>query len=133
MTRLCDDPRINEGIRLFNEGEYFACHDVFEDLWSEITGPERSFIQGLIHAAVSLFHFEGGNLTGARKMFGTFRAYTGSFIPSYCGIDVAALHRDMEYCFEELLAVKSGYPSQVQLHPDRVPRIQHSRSLPPEC
>ena len=66
----CDfsDPRIDEGIRLFNAGEYFACHDVLEDFWSELTCPEKPFFQGLIQAAVALFHFEEGNLGGARRM-----------------------------------------------------------------
>ncbi|MGV2336423.1 MAG UNVERIFIED_CONTAM: DUF309 domain-containing protein [Planctomycetaceae bacterium] len=43
----CDflDPRIDEGIRLFNAGDYFECHDVLEDFWSELTCPEKPFFQ----------------------------------------------------------------------------------------
>jgi uncharacterized protein len=117
------DCRIAEGIRLFNQREFFACHDVFEDFWSEQLGPEKTFIQGLIHAAVCLFHFDGGNLGGARKMYGSCCAYLQSFEPDFCGIDVARLLRDLEYCFEELLAVKEGYPHGLTLHPDRIPVI----------
>ena len=42
-----------EGIRLFNEQEFFECHEVLEELWSETLGEEKKFYQGLIQAAVS--------------------------------------------------------------------------------
>lgn len=117
------DSRIDEGIRLFNEQEFFPCHDVFEDFWSELVGPEKKFFQGLIHAAVCLFHFEGGNLSGARKMYGSFVMYVSDFPAHFCGIDVVKLMLDMEYCFEELVAAKNGYPHGLTLKTDRIPRI----------
>ena len=123
MTFDSHDPRINEGIRLFNVQEFFACHDVFEDFWSELIGPEKTFFQGMIHAAVCLFHFEGGNLSGARKMYSSFRLYVGDFEPEFCGIDVRKLMDDMESCFDELLAVSSGYPHGLMLQPERIPTI----------
>ncbi|MEQ9406634.1 MAG: DUF309 domain-containing protein [Fuerstiella sp.] len=127
MNFNCDDPRIDEGIRLFNQREFFACHDVFEEYWSELIGPQKKLFQGLIHAAVCLFHFEGDNLSGARKMYGSFVAYVSDFAPEFCGIDVDRLLSDMESCFAELLAVKSGYPHGLKLNPDQIPRIRRRR------
>ncbi|MEZ6132102.1 MAG: DUF309 domain-containing protein [Planctomycetaceae bacterium] len=124
MTFNPDDPRIDEGIVLFNQQDFFPCHDVFEDFWSEQTGPEKRFFQGLIHAAVCLFHFEGGNLTGARKMYSSFRLYVADFAPEFCGIDVRKLLDDMELCFEDLLAVSSGYPHGLMLKPELIPKIR---------
>ncbi len=121
-----NDPRIDEGIRLFNEQEFFACHDVFEEFWSELIGPEKTFFQGLIHAAVCLFHFEGNNLTGARKMYGSFRIYVDDFAPEFVGIDVQKLTADMEFCFQDLLAVRSGYPHGLTLKMDRIPVISRT-------
>lgn len=123
MTFNPCDTRIDEGIRLFNERRFFTCHDVFEDYWSELVDPERRFFQGLIHAAVCLFHFEGSNLTGARKMYTSFVAYVSDFAPEFCGIDVARLLSDMEHCLADLLAVRSGYPRGLELDPERIPRI----------
>ncbi len=54
-----------EGIRLFNEEDFFECHEVLEELWSETLGAEKKFYQGLIQAAVALFHFGNENLGGA--------------------------------------------------------------------
>lgn len=124
-----DDARIDAGIDLFNRQEFFPCHDVFEDLWSEIVGPDRIFFQGLIHAAVCLYHFEGDNLTGARKMYSSFRSYISEFEPVFVGIEAARLALDMEFCFQELLAVHSGYPTGLKLPVDRVPQIH--RTWPP--
>lgn len=123
------DPRIDEGIRLFNRQEFFACHDVFEDFWSELIGPEKIFFQGMIHAAVCLFHFEGGNLSGARKMYSSFRLYVSDFSPQYCRIEVQQLMDDMQHCFEELLAVSGGYPHGLELKSERIPTVvRHPRA-----
>ncbi len=121
----CDfsDPRIDEGIRLFNAGEYFACHDVLEDFWSELTCPEKPFFQGLIQTAVALFHFEEGNLGGARRMSISARGYMSSFAPSLGGIDVERLLSDLEICFYELCLPHSSYPAEIQLRPELIPKI----------
>lgn len=53
------------GLALFNRGEYFACHEVWEELWLRSDGAEKQFYQGLIQAAVAILHAERGNLRGA--------------------------------------------------------------------
>jgi uncharacterized protein len=63
------DPRYLAGILFFNERDFFEAHEVWEDLWAESHGNERRFYQGLIQAAVGLFHFSGGNLGGAVKLY----------------------------------------------------------------
>ncbi|MCH2203178.1 MAG: DUF309 domain-containing protein [Fuerstiella sp.] len=122
----CNDPRIDHGIQLFNDREFFECHDVFEDFWSELIGPEKTFFHGLIHAAVCLFHFEGGNLGGARRMYGTCIAYLQTFEPEYCGVDVTQLLNDLKFCFEDLLTAHDGYPHGVTLRSSRIPYIRRS-------
>lgn len=118
------DPRYLEGVRLFNEQEFFACHDVLEELWGETLGPDREFYQGLIHAAVALFHFEEGNLGGARKMYGSARRYLQPYGESHLGLNVHALLADLKICFAELLVSTNGYPTGVTLNPDRIPVIR---------
>jgi predicted metal-dependent hydrolase len=120
------DARIDEGIRLFNDRDFFACHDVFEDYWSELTGPEKTFFQGMIHAAVCLHHFEENNLSGARKMYNSFVRYVSSSAPEHCGINVQKLLDDMEACFSELLAVTSGYPHGLTLKQEFMPTIERT-------
>ena len=41
------DPRYLAGIVLFNRGDYFEAHEVWEELWADSHGTERKFHQGL--------------------------------------------------------------------------------------
>lgn len=117
------DPRLIEGARLFNAREFFACHDILEDLWSETFGNDREFYQGLIHAAVALHHFDEGNLGGARKMYGSACRYLEPYLPSHQGVDVAALRDGLQACFAPLLVDGTGYPTGATLDPARIPRL----------
>jgi uncharacterized protein len=59
------DDLFERGLALFNRGEFFACHEVWEELWLQSAGAEKRFYQGLIQAAVAILHAERGNLRGA--------------------------------------------------------------------
>ena len=64
------------GVLLFNRGDYFEAHEVWEDLWAgQRTATSGSFYQGLIQAAVGLCHFGNGNLGGAVKLYRSSRDY----------------------------------------------------------
>jgi uncharacterized protein len=97
------DPRYLAGILFFNARDFFEAHEVWEGLWMESAGPERRFYQGLIQAAVGLFHFSGGNLRGARKLYGTSRAYMEGLSSPYLGLDIKAFWQQMALCFAPLL------------------------------
>jgi hypothetical protein len=98
------DPRYLGGILFFNERDFFEAHEVWESLWLECVGPERTFYQGLIQAAVALFHFGNGNLRGAAKLFLTSRAYMERFDSPYLGFDITGFWQQMERCFAVLFA-----------------------------
>jgi predicted metal-dependent hydrolase len=115
-----------EGIRLFNEEDFFECHEVLEELWSETLGDEKRFYQGLIQAAVALFHFGNENLGGARKLYESARAKLDPYRPAYQGLDVEKFLAEMKYCFQELLESAQMYPAGVELSDDRIPTIQLS-------
>ena len=114
-----------EGVRLFNAADFYECHDALEELWSETLGDEREFLQGLIHAAVALFHFESGNLGGARKMYGSARRYLTPYAPRTLGLDVQRLLEQLHDCFRELNAARE-YPAGITLDRSRLPRIDLS-------
>ena len=98
---------LEAAVRLFNEREYFACHDVLEELWGETLGSDRDFFQGLLHAAVSLHHLSEGNPAGARKMHASTLRYLSSYGHSFQGVDLDQLRAGLIDCFEPL---QSGVP-----------------------
>ncbi|MCA9088337.1 MAG: DUF309 domain-containing protein [Planctomycetaceae bacterium] len=117
------DPRFSEAIELFNAQEFFACHDVLEELWSETLDESREFYQGLIHAAVALFHFSEGNLGGARKMHDSAVRYLAPYGDTCRGLELRRFRVEFDHCFEELLQVSSGYPQGVAIDPQRIPLL----------
>ncbi|MEX0729130.1 MAG: DUF309 domain-containing protein [Planctomycetaceae bacterium] len=112
-----------KGLRLFNEEEFFECHDVLEELWAENQGAEKKFLQGLIQAAVALFHFGNENYGGARKLYESSTNYLTPYAPVCMGIDVEAFLRDMAVCFEELRNAGPDYPTDITLDDELVPKI----------
>lgn len=111
------------GIRLFNDEDFFECHEVFEELWSEAQGDDRKFLQGMIQAAVALFHFGNENFGGAKKLYHSSRQRLDPLEDVYLGIDLARFRSDFEACFQELLANTETYPTTVALKDELVPKI----------
>ena len=67
---LMVDPRFGDAVRLFNAGEWYACHDGFEELWHETQAPCRKVLQGILQIAVAHLHLERGNRRGATVLLG---------------------------------------------------------------
>ena len=118
-----DDPRFPQAIELFNAEEFFACHDVLEEIWSETLDEDRNFYQGLIHAAVALFHFTEGNLGGARKMCSSAMAYLSGYAGVHRQIDLDRFRSEFDDCFAELRQVQGGYPHGLTINERLIPKI----------
>jgi predicted metal-dependent hydrolase len=116
------DPRYLGGILFFNDRDFFEAHEVWESLWLECAGPERRFYQGLIQAAVALYHFGNGNLRGATKLYNSSRAYLEKFGSAYLGFDIEAFWRQMELCFAGVLADPNP-DRRVPLQEELIPTI----------
>jgi hypothetical protein len=98
------DRRYLGGILFFNLHDFFEAHEVWESLWLDGAGAERRYVQGLIQAAVALYHFSNGNLRGAAKLFHTGRAYMEAYESPYLGLDRVLFWQQMERCFAPLFA-----------------------------
>jgi predicted metal-dependent hydrolase len=120
---MAENPLFLQVIQLFDEQEFFACHDVLEELWTDSLDDNRQFLQGLIHAAVSLFHFGEGNLGGARKMYESTLRYLGPYQPDYQGLDLTGFLRAYSLCFEELAQPHEAYPAHVALDLSLIPAL----------
>ncbi|MEW4488311.1 DUF309 domain-containing protein [Thalassoglobus sp. JC818] len=119
-----DNEQFRHAVSLFNRQEFFACHDVLEEIWSETLGEQREFLQGLIHAAVALFHFGEGNLGGARKMHDSTVRYLTPYLPECSGLDLATFLADFEVCFEPILGSHDSYPQGAEMNPELCPKLE---------
>jgi len=89
------DP-FEEGIRLFNSGKFFECHEALEALWLEAEGAEKTFLHGLIQIAVAFHHYSRGNEAGFRSVFQKGRDKLVKFRRNRRGIDLPSLHRQLQ-------------------------------------
>jgi|SRR5665213_1469609 len=109
------DEQLSQGIGLFNDGEFFRCHEVLEEAWRLERRPRRLFLQALIHLAVGFYHAKRGNTAGAvrqlRKGIKKLAAYT----PSCEGMDTARPYREALAATQSIEAEMplSAYP---QIH-----------------
>jgi predicted metal-dependent hydrolase len=116
------DPRYLAGILFFNDRDFFEAHEVWEGLWLKAGGPERKFYQGLIQAAVALFHFSGGNLRGAMKLYRSAHNYMKELPRPYLGLAVDHFWEQMGRCFAELLTATEP-PRELRPSDDLMPMI----------
>jgi len=122
------DAHYLEGIRNFNECEFFEAHESWEALWTEYRGSSRHFYQGLIQAAVALHHFGNGNIRGARKVYLTSRNHLKDYPAIYEGLDLEKFLNQYAACFAEILADEEEFPS-IDIDPELIPEIHLQPAL----
>ena len=57
MSQPASDAHFAAGVRLFNHEDFFEAHDVWEQVWKNAEGEEKTFYQGLIQAAAFASRF----------------------------------------------------------------------------
>lgn len=103
-----DDPPSDaflEGVALFNAGEFYRQHDVFEKHWMEDPRPIRDLYQGVLQIGVAFHQVEAGNYRGAVKMLRRGLPRLRSLPPVCQTLDVAALRRQARAVHDELVAL----------------------------
>ncbi|GIW79659.1 MAG: hypothetical protein KatS3mg105_1466 [Gemmatales bacterium] len=116
------DPRYLAGIVLFNRGDFFEAHEVWEDLWMETAREDRRFYQALIQAAVALCHFCNGNLRGAAKLYRSSHDYMRQYPSPHLGLDIDDFWNQMHACFADVLAADDP-DAPVPVVEEKIPEI----------
>jgi predicted metal-dependent hydrolase len=79
------------GLTLIRDGEYFAAHEVLEEVWRAAPTEERDFYQGLVHVAVAWYQAGRGRpIARARQLEKAIRRLT-PYAPAHCGVDLGPL------------------------------------------
>lgn len=67
----CQEPLpdlAKQGIEMFNEGQYYKQHDLFEEQWVATETPVRDLYRAILQVGVAYFQIERNNYRGALKM-----------------------------------------------------------------
>ncbi|OGU15117.1 MAG: hypothetical protein A2076_14295 [Geobacteraceae bacterium GWC2_53_11] len=125
MKRSCEDAppgQLLQGIREFNLGEWYECHETVEDLWIGESGEMRDFYQGIIQIAIALHHWRNGNFGGAVSLLTGGAGYLRR-VPDQCQwVDVCALIADSERMRAAL--EECGKERMASVDPGLIPRIK---------
>lgn len=96
------------GIELFNNKEFFECHDVWEEMWQEERGESRLFLQGMIQAAVGCYHLSNGNITGAISQYTKSLDKLKQYPSDYFDIDLGTFINEIERCQAGAVTMKEN-------------------------
>jgi uncharacterized protein len=101
-------PQARRAVELFNAGEYYRQHDLFEALWMAEQGPVRDLYRAILQVGIAYYQVTRGNRRGALKML--LRAVQWlNLLPDTCqGVDVARLRADAARVRAALEALPDG-------------------------
>ena len=77
-----------DGIRLFNEHEFFEAHEAWEDVWRTAYGVKNAFYQGMIQCAVALEHYRRSNPRGVLSLSKSYPPKFRDVPDVFMGLDV---------------------------------------------
>lgn len=95
------------GIELFNEGEFHAAHDAWEDRWmGEVGAAEKLFLQAMIQSAVAFHHLEIGRPGAARRMYQMAKEkFARLGVKSFMSLDLEDYQAQLDRALSWLLTV----------------------------
>jgi len=118
-TFPCD--ALSVGVRQFNEGRYFACHETLEELWKEEKGDVRNLYKGILQIGIGLLHWQKGNHGGACALLEGGIGYLRPFAPVCRCIDVQALVQAADLFLQQLRDLGAEHMADIPV--SMVPRI----------
>lgn len=115
------------GIDLFNEGEFHAAHDAWEDRWmGEVGAAEKLFLQAMIQSAVAFHHLEIGRPGASRRMYQMAKEkFARLGVKSFMSLDLEDYQAQLDRALSWLLTV----PDPRELTPPEM-RLPVIRLLP---
>ncbi|MBO9130674.1 DUF309 domain-containing protein [Bacillus sp. 165] len=84
----------------FNEGDYYTCHDLLEEMW--LVEKDNYFLKGLLQMTVALYHYGYGNVKGARLMMGAAHRYLQPYLPKYWSLELGPVYTFIETCLSRM-------------------------------
>lgn len=123
------DMALRKAALLFNHWCFFEVHEVLEPVWMEEVGDVKRFLQGLIQAAVALYHLGRGNVAGARSLLAEGLAKFSPHQPSFIGVELAEFVAGLEACRAAVIRLRPE--NAVEFDTRLIPRMEYAGVPPP--
>ena len=116
------DARLREGIRLFNNGQFFECHDILEIAYQEADDTHKPFLEGLIQLAAAFRIFcDFGEIKGPVRMIYQALIRFENYQPAFLQIRVK------DFCQAAEAWAKAAEKKDAQPIAANIPKIQFQR------
>ena len=79
------------GLACYCNQDFFAAHEHWEDVWNNLGGFEKIFLQALIQVTVAMHHYQRGNRAGAESLLRRSLQKLDRCPQCFAGVEVAAL------------------------------------------
>lgn len=101
---------IQEGIDLFNRGEYFAAHEAWEEIWRSTTPEPKDLFQGLVQLAAAFHHLDERKRPDvARRVLRKARHRLAAVSSTAAVVDLGDLLTAVD-AWDDWLSLRSGMP-----------------------
>lgn len=113
---------IEEGVELFNDYDFFAAHDFFENLWMNAESKDRLFFQGMVQLSVGSYHLLNKNIKGSLNQYKKGTNKLENYVPDYKGIELDILLEKIHNLITDLeLYLSSG---EIVINKNKIPSIK---------
>lgn len=116
------DARLRDGIRLFNDRQFFECHEVLESYYQDCELATRPFLEGLIQLAAAFRMFvDFGEVKGPVRAIYQALIRLENYQPAFLQVRVKDLSMEVE-AWAKAAEVAGSTPSVAN-----IPKIQLQR------
>jgi len=116
------DARLREGIRLFNDGQFFECHDILETVYQEADDTHKPFLEGMIQLAAAFRIFcDFGEIKGPVRMIYQALIRFENYQPAFLQIRV------QDFCQAAEAWANAAEKKDAQPTAANIPKIQFQR------
>lgn len=92
------------GVELFNQREFWASHEAWEEVWLVVDGVESDFYQGLIQCAAALLKYQRHELEPALRLYHLAKTKLDRCPDTFKRLNVREFQQQMADCFGLALA-----------------------------
>lgn len=110
-------------IELFNQGEYYKCHDSLEEMWMAETRPIRDLYKGILQIGVAFYHLGHKRYRPVVTLLQRGPGYVRPFAPTCMGLDLTQLLADADRCLSQVRQL--GPDRLVEFDWSGVPKIRY--------
>jgi len=100
---------VREGLRLYNQREFYTAHEFFEDVWRQTPGDTREFFRALLQICAGYYRLTQNRSEAAKKLFSRALYWLQPFPKHHLGFDIIFIRGHIEALIE---AISSNMPSE---------------------